>query len=271
MEETERADEALRDLERRSPRAVLDVLLAGQRRSLDAVEAALPAIERAVAAAAERLGERGRLIYCGAGTSGRIGLLDAVELGPTFDWPDARRHVLLAGGEASFGRTREGAEDDGAAGRAALLATEPTPADVCLMLAASGRTPFTLAAAEAARGAGALTVGLANNPGAPLLDACQHPILLRTGPEAVAGSTRLAAGTAQKAALNLFSTLLMIRLGKVFRGRMVDMRPTNAKLRARACRIVSEVTGCSDDEALAALRSSRGSIREAILAVEAVR
>lgn len=268
MEETERADETLRDLESRTPAAILDVLLAGQRRSLDAVEAALPAIERAVADAADRLGAQGRLIYCGAGTSGRIGLLDAVELGPTFDWPDGRRHVILAGGEASLGRAREGAEDDAEAGRAAMLAIDPSTADVCLALAASGRTPFTIAAGEAAREAGALTVGFANNPGSPLLDACEHAILLRTGSEVVAGSTRLGAGTAQKAALNLFSTLLMIRLGKVFRGRMVDMRPTNAKLRARAGRIVREVTGCSEAQAEAALQASGGSIREAILMVE---
>lgn len=268
MDETERADETLRDLETRPPAAILTALLAGQRRALDAVEAALPDIERAANDAAGRLRERGRLIYCGAGTSGRIGLLDAVELGPTFDWPDERRHVALAGGEASLMRAREGAEDDTAAGRAALHALQPTPADVLLALAASGRTPFTLAAAQAAREADALTVGFANNPGTPLLLVCEHPILLRTGPEVVAGSTRLAAGTAQKAALNLFSTLLMIRLGKVFRGRMVDMRPTNAKLKVRAGRIVREVTGCSEGEALAALQACQGSIREAILAVE---
>ncbi len=112
-------------------------------------------------------------------------------------------------------------------------------------------------------------MGFANNPDAPLLAACEHPILLRTGAEVVAGSTRLSAGTAQKAALNLFSTLLMIRLGKVFRGRMVDMRPTNAKLRRRARRIVGEVTGCSEAQAEAALQAGKGSIREAILAVEA--
>ncbi len=122
MDETERADESLRDLETRSSQAVLDALLAGQRRALDAVEAALPDIARAAEAAAGRLGAEGRLIYCGAGTSGRIGLLDAVELGPTFDWPDARRAVVLAGGEASLMRAREGAEDDAGAGRAEIAA-----------------------------------------------------------------------------------------------------------------------------------------------------
>ncbi|MBB3938005.1 N-acetylmuramic acid 6-phosphate etherase [Aureimonas phyllosphaerae] len=271
MEETERADETFRNLEDQKPAAILEALLAGQRRALDAVEAALPAIERAAEAAALRIGSAGRLIYCGAGTSGRIGLLDAMELGPTFDWPDERRQVVLAGGEASLMRSREGAEDETHMGREMLSAVGAGPHDVLLALAASGHTPFTLAAAGTARAAGALTIGLANNPSAPLLAACEHPILLRTGSEVLAGSTRLAAGTAQKAALNLFSTLLMIRLGKVFRGRMVDMRPTNAKLKQRAHRIVQDVVGCSPDEAARALEAARGSIREAILALEATR
>ncbi|WP_279480771.1 N-acetylmuramic acid 6-phosphate etherase [Aureimonas sp. SK2] len=271
MDDTERAEDAWRDLEAQPAAAILDLLLAGQRRALQAVADALPAIEHAAVEAAARLGTDGRLIYCGAGTSGRIGLLDAVELGPTFDWPDARRMVILAGGEASLMRAREGAEDDEEAGRAAMQAIGPRTADVCLALAASGRTPFTRAAAMAAREAGALTVGFANNPGTPLLEACEHAVLLRTGPEVLAGSTRLGAGTAQKAALNLFSTLLMIRLGKVFRGRMVDMRPTNAKLRRRALRIVREVTDCSEAQAAAALEAHDGSIREAILAIEAKR
>lgn len=271
MEETERADDAFRDLERREPEAVLDALLEGQRRALDAVSEARIAIARAAEDAAGRLGTDGRLVYCGAGTSGRIGLLDAVELGPTFDWADERRVVLLAGGETSLWRAREGAEDDGTAGQDAMAALEPRSSDVVLGLAASGRTPFTIAAIETARKAGALTLGFANNPGAPLLSASEHPILLRTGPEVLAGSTRLAAGTAQKAALNLFSTLLMIRLGKVFRGRMVDMRPTNAKLKQRAHRIVQDVVGCSPDEAARALEAAGGSIREAILALEAAR
>ncbi len=271
MEETERADDAFRDLERREPEAVLDALLEGQRRALDAVSEARIAIARAAEDAAGRLGTDGRLVYCGAGTSGRIGLLDAVELGPTFDWADERRVVLLAGGETSLWRAREGAEDDGTAGQDAMAALEPRSSDVVLGLAASGRTPFTIAAIETARKAGALTLGFANNPGAPLLSGSEHPILLRTGPEVLAGSTRLAAGTAQKAALNLFSTLLMIRLGKVFRGRMVDMRPTNAKLKQRAHRIVQDVVGCSPDEAARALEAAGGSIREAILALEAAR
>lgn len=271
MDETEQADATLVDLEDRPSSAILDVLLAGQRRALDAVEAALPAIERAVHEAAERLGEHGRLIYCGAGTSGRLGFLDAVELGPTFDWPDTRRQVLLAGGEASLMRAWESAEDDFETGGKVLAALAPGETDVCIALAASGRTPFTLAVVQTARAAGALTVGFANNPGAPLLLACQHAILLRTGAEAIAGSTRLAAGTAQKAALNLFSTLLMIRLDKVFRGRMVNMRITNTKLMGRACRIVQELTCCTEKEAVAALETSGGSIREAILRVEAGR
>lgn len=271
MDETELSDPSFRNIDIISPDEVLRALLRSQNEALNAVDIARPSIEAAVQAAIDRLGDHGRLIYCGAGTSGRIGLLDAVELGPTFNWPDERRFVLLAGGETSLWRAREGAEDDGAAGREAIEAIEPQPSDVVLGLAASGRTPFTIAAIETARKAGSLTLGFANNPGAPLLSASEHPILLRTGPEVLAGSTRLAAGTAQKAALNLFSTLLMIRLGKVFRGRMVDMRPTNAKLKQRAGRIVQDVVGCSPDEAARALEAAGGSIREAILALEAAR
>ncbi|WP_244631017.1 N-acetylmuramic acid 6-phosphate etherase [Aureimonas sp. ME7] len=270
MDETERAEARFADLETRAPGEILAALLAGQRGALDAVEAALPAIERAATAAAERLRHdpTARLVYCGAGTSGRIGLLDAVELGPTFDWPDARRVVILAGGEGSLLRAREGAEDDAGAAADAIRALRPGSNDVVVGLAASGRTPFTLDAIRTAREAGALTVALANNADAPLLAAGEHPILLRTGPEVLAGSTRLAAGTAQKAALNLFSTLLMTKLGRVFRGRMVEMRASNAKLRDRAARIVGELAGCDERQALDALARNGGAIREAVLDLE---
>lgn len=270
MDETERADERYRDLETRSGTQILDALLDGQRRALEAVNAVLPALDAAVQVAAERIAasSSSRLAYCGAGTSGRIGLLDAVELGPTFDWPDHRRLVLLAGGADSLMLAREGAEDESAAGRDAITSHDIGPADVLVALAASGRTPFTLAAVEAARERGTLTIAFANNPDTPLLRAAHHGILLRTGPEVLAGSTRLAAGTAQKIALNLFSTALMTALGKVFRGRMVDMRPSNEKLRRRALAIVREVTGCDEKAAKAAIGRC-GTVREAILSLEA--
>ncbi len=270
LPETERADPRFRDLETRSTAGVLDALLSGQASALEAVKAALPAIEQAVEAIARRLGNdrEARLVYCGAGTSGRLALQDGVELGPTFNWPAERAVFLLAGGITSLSLAHEGAEDDTQAARALIAEAGVCARDAVIGVAASGRTPFTLSCLQAARERGALTVSLANDPAAPLLAAGEVPILLRTGPEVLAGSTRLAAGTAQKIALNLLSTAVMVRLGKVFRGRMVDMRPTNEKLRRRAERMVSDVTDCGIERARAALEASDGHIRRAILLAE---
>lgn len=268
-DETERADPRFRDLETLTGPDLLGTLMDGQDRALAAVRMALPALDAAVTAAAARLAApNARLVYGGAGTSGRLAMLDGVELGPTFSWPAERCVYLLAGGTDAFSRAREGAEDETGAAEAAVNRAEIGRSDVVVALAASGRTPYTVALVRAARGRGALTIGLANNPGTPLLQAAEHSILLRTGAEVLAGSTRLAAGTAQKAALNLFSTAVMVRLGKVFRGRMVDMRPSNRKLRERARRMVAEVADCGEDTAEAALAAANGSIREAILALE---
>ncbi len=271
LAETERADPRFRDLETYPLPDLLGMMLAGQDTALAAVRAALPAIEGAVTAAAPLLAEGrvGRLAYAGAGTSGRLAMLDGAELTPTFGWPASRCVFLVAGGASSASVAQEGAEDGVEAARAACEGAGLGGGDVLIALAASGRTPFTLAAAAAARRAGVLTIGIANDPEAPLLAACRYPILLRTGPEVLAGSTRMAAGTAQKIALTLLSTAIMIRNGKVFRGRMVDMRPTNDKLRERAARIVSDVTGCDGTQAQAALAEERYDIRAAILRIEA--
>ncbi|MBB3952120.1 N-acetylmuramic acid 6-phosphate etherase [Aureimonas jatrophae] len=269
-DETERADERFRNLEALPSRTLLEALIGGQDEALRAVRDALPRIDAAVDAAAGRLGRpQARLAYCGAGTSGRLAMLDGVELGPTFSWPAERCVYLLAGGTAAFSQAREGAEDEESAAHTAIREAGIGRDDVVVALAASGRTPYTIAAVRSARERGALTIGFANNPGTPLLDVSEHPVLLRTGPEVLAGSTRLAAGTAQKAALNLFSTAVMVRLGKVFRGRMVDMRPSNRKLRERARRMVAEVAGCDEADAEAALQATGGAIREAILKLEA--
>lgn len=245
------------------PAAVLDALWEGQMAAVAAVRPALPAIAAAVEAAVPRLAGGGRLAYAGAGTSGRIGVQDGAELPPTFDWPPDRLLLLMAGGEAALVRAVEGAEDAAAEGRAAAAALGP--ADVLLGVAASGTTPFTLAAVTEARARGALTVGIANSPGAPLLAAAEHAVLADTGAEAVAGSTRLKAGTAQKAVLNLFSTLLMVRLNRVYRGRMVDMLARNAKLRARAERTLRDLTGCDADAARSALAAAGGKVKPAVL------
>lgn len=246
--------------------AMTTALIESQGTALAALRAAQTQIDRAIAMAASVMRRSGsRLIYCGAGTSGRIALLDAVELKPTFNWPDERLEVLLAGGAQSFYEAQEGAEDDGGSARAALNALDVSANDVVVGLAASGTTPYVLQAMETARERAATTIGLANNPGAPLLSMVDCPVLLDTGPEILAGSTRLTAGTSQKIALNTFSTGLMVRLGRVYKGYMVDMRATNAKLRVRAVTIVSDIAGCDDDAAQAALDATGYDIKRAVL------
>lgn len=246
--------------------AMTAALIESQGAALAALRAARAQIDRAIATATSVMRRPGsRLIYCGAGTSGRIALLDAVELKPTFNWPDERLEVLLAGGAQSFYEAQEGAEDDGISARAALAALNVGSNDVVVGLAASGTTPYVLQAMETARERAATTIGLANNPGAPLLSLVDCPVLLDTGPEILAGSTRLTAGTSQKIALNTFSTGLMVRLGRVYKGYMVDMRATNAKLRLRAVTIVSDIAGCDDDAAQVALDATGYDIKRAVL------
>lgn len=243
---------------------LLEALLERQSAAIAAVRAALPALERAVAEALPRIRAGGRLVYCGAGTSGRIAVQDAVELWPTYSFPPERVAFVLAGGTEALIRAREGAEDDVAAARAAIRALAPGPRDVVLALAASGRTPFVLAAVGEAKAAGALTVGIANDPHAPLLAAADIAVALPTGAEFPAGSTRMVAGTAQKIALNLFSTALMVRLGRVHRGRMVALQATNAKLRARALRLLRELCGVGEAEAGRLLDQAGGDLRLAL-------
>lgn len=266
LPQTEGVSARYRDLDLWSSETALDTLWEGQMAAIAALRPALPALAAAADAAATRLATGGgRLIYAGAGTSGRLAALDAAELPPTFDWPYERTHLLIAGGSASLLRAAEGAEDDAAAARVALTTATASPTDVLIALAASGATPFTIEAVRAARAAGVLTIAIANNPGAPLLAAAEHAILLETGAEAIAGSTRMKAGTAQKAALTLLSTQIMVRLGRVFEGRMVEMPPTNAKLRSRAAQMVADLAGCTVAEATETLAASGGRIKTAIL------
>ena len=245
---------------------ILEAFLERQFSALAAVKPALPQIEKAAAGAAERLRYgSGRLVYVGAGTSGRLAVLDAVELPPTFGWPQERLLYLLAGGEKALVRSAEAAEDEAADARRLVTEAGVGPGDVLIGVAASGSTPFTVAAVEAARERDALTIGIANNPGTPLLAAAEVGILLDTGPEVIAGSTRMAAGTAQKVALNLFSSLLMLRLGRVYSNLMVGVQTTNAKLIRRAAQIVAEISGKSLDEAGQALERADGDSRVAVL------
>lgn len=246
-------------------RDVLDTMVEGQMAAVAAVRAVIPELERLAGPAAARLAAGGRLVYVGAGTSARLAVQDGVELTPTFDWPPERLVFLIAGGEAALTGAIEGAEDDAAAGKAAVAAASVGADDVVIALAASGRTPYTVAALSEARQRGALTVGIANNSATPLLEAADHAILLETGPEAIAGSTRMKAGTAQRVLLTVLSSCLMVRLGRVHDGYMVDLRATSRKLERRAVAMVTAITGADADAAAAALERCRGRVKPAIL------
>jgi N-acetylmuramic acid 6-phosphate etherase len=244
----------------------VDAMLEGQLAAAAAVRSATVIIASAAEAAADRLrGGQGRLIYAGAGTSGRIALQDGVELGPTFDWPENRLLYLLAGGAQAITTSVEDAEDDADDGRQRIADAKTAAHDVVIGVAASGQTPFTVAAVEEARKTGALTIGVAGNAETRLLSAAEFGILLPTGEEVIAGSTRMKAGTAQKIALNLLSTAIMLRLGLVHGNLMVAMRSNNKKLVHRAMEIVRTIAGSSAEAAKAALIQTDGDIRTAVL------
>ena len=261
---TETLDARYTDLDIWPTGTVLEALLESQLGAVAAVKSALPQLEAAITAAVPRLEAGGRLFYVGAGTSGRIGLQDGVELIPTYGWPAERLVLMLAGGDAALFNPVEGAEDDEAEARRAISAHAPTAQDVVIGVAASGGTPYTCAALETAKAAGSLCIGMSCSPNTRLLNA-EYPVLIQTGPEVVAGSTRMKAGTAQKVTLNLLSTTLMIRLGHTWRGQMVDMRIVNAKLVRRAHRMLRHLTGCTQAQAEEALQQANGSIKLAVL------
>lgn len=236
--------------------------------AIQAVKAASAPLAQAVDAAATRLSQGGRLIYIGAGTSGRLGLLDSVELYPTFSWPRERALALLAGGTQAIFQAVEGAEDDSAQGATDLKALSPTATDVVLLLAASGSTPYALGALHVARNVGALTIGIANNPLAPLALQAEIGITLNTGAEVISGSTRLKAGTAQKVALNTFSSAVMVRMNKVYGNLMVDVKPTNAKLIRRALALTMLAADVGEDAARTALDACDFQVKVAIVALK---
>lgn len=262
---TEHADPRYRALDSWDSLTALRAIWESQIAAVATLGPALPALAAFVEPAATRLRDDGRLVYAGAGTSIRIAVQDGTELGPTFNWPEARCHYLIAGGPAALSVGIEGAEDNAEDARAQVAAAGIGPQDVVIGLAASGRTPFTIAALEAARAAGALTCGIACNPETGLLRAAEHPVLIETGAEVVAGSTRMKAGTAQKVALNMISTQIMVRLGHVHEGLMVDMRAQNQKLRGRACDMVARIAEVSSDAAEAALGQAGWRVKPAVL------
>jgi N-acetylmuramic acid 6-phosphate etherase len=243
---------------------LVEAIVEGQFAAIAAVHGARAAIAEAIEATAARLADGGRLIYAGAGTSGRIAAQDAAELPPTFNWPYERAVPVMAGGEPALLRAAEGAEDRRDLAETALRDLAVDGKDVVIALAASGRTPFAIAALDYARSVGALAIGIYNNKGGKLGEASDIPVLIETGAELLAGSTRMKAGTAQKAALNCISTGVMIKLGFVYRGKMVEMRASNVKLQERAVLMVQDLTGSDIDTARRALADG-GSIKVAVV------
>jgi N-acetylmuramic acid 6-phosphate etherase len=264
---TEQVRDDLRDLHRRSPAELVDVLLEAEGTVAAALVATSRALADAVAAAGAALRDGGRLLYVGAGTPGRLAALDAAECPPTFGTSPDRVVAVLAGGRDADRKAVEGAEDDAAAGARDLLELAPGPGDVVVGISASGRTPYVLSALVAARAAGATTVAVVNNAGSPAADRADVAVELLTGAEVLAGSTRLKAGTSQKIALNTISTGAMVVAGRTHGAWMVDVMTSNDKLRRRARRILREATGCTDAEALAALESAGWSTRSALTAL----
>ncbi|WP_449349120.1 N-acetylmuramic acid 6-phosphate etherase [Streptomyces shaanxiensis] len=232
-----------------------------------AVSAQLPRIAAAIDAIAERMARGGRLVYAGAGTAGRLGVLDASECPPTFNTDPERVVGLIAGGPEALVTSIEGAEDSAELARADLDGLAVTPLDTVVGVSASGRTPYAVGAVEHARAHGALTVGLSCNADSALAAAADHGIEVVVGPELLTGSTRLKAGTAQKLVLNMLSTITMIRLGKTYGNLMVDVRASNDKLRARSRRIVALATGAGDEEVERALSATDGEVKHAILTI----
>lgn len=266
--ETERPSPRYSKIDLWEPAEILEAMVEGQFAAVAAVRAARPEIERAALAIVRRLGGRGRLIYVGAGTSGRLAVQDGAELMPTFSWPQDRLLLLIAGGEDALLRAVEGAEDQAARAVELVRQHGVNEADVVIAVAASGTTPFTVACLREAKRCGALAIGIANNRDTPLLQEADHSIFLDTGPEPIAGSTRMKAGTAQRIALILLSSLVMILLGRVYEGLMVDVQASNRKLVRRSEKILSRLSGRSGEEIDDALRRAGGSVKLAFLLLQ---
>lgn len=242
---------------------ILEAIAEGQARAIAAVRLASPDIARAAGEIARRLKAGGRLVYAGAGTSIRVAVQDGSELPATFGMAEDRLLYLIAGGRDAMFDTLADAEDDGEDGAAQAEAC--TERDVMVAVAASGATPFTVAAARQAKARGCFVIAVVNNPASRLAAASDLEILLSSGPEVIAGSTRMGAGTAQKAALNMLSTLTHIRLGAVHDGLMVNVQAGNAKLRRRAARIIAAISGADESRAAAALELAGGHVKPAVL------
>jgi N-acetylmuramic acid 6-phosphate etherase len=266
---TEAINEHTRDLDLRPLLEQARLINEEDHRVPTAVGAVIPQVADAVARISDALRRGGRLVYVGAGTSGRLAVLDAAECPPTFGTDPRQVQAVLAGAPRALTEAVEGAEDDERAGEREVDACGIGPDDVVVGIAASGATPFVLAAVRRARALRALTIAVTCAAGSPLVSACDLAIVPVVGPEVIAGSTRLKAGTAQKLVLNMLSTLTMVQLGKVYGNLMVDLRATNEKLRRRAVRIVAAAAGVPEREAAEALGRAGGRVPVAIVMIAA--
>jgi N-acetylmuramic acid 6-phosphate etherase len=262
---TEKVSEIFSDIDIWSTKDMIKEMFQGQVEAVAAIEVSINNIVEAANAAAERLEGSGRMVYVGAGTSGRLAVQDGAELTPTFAWPPERTVFCMAGGMGALTVSVEGAEDNLDAGAREMDKINLNINDVVIAVAASGSTPYTLGAVSRANGIGALTIGISNNPNTALLANAKHPILVETGSEIIAGSTRMKAGTTQKAILNMLSTAIMTKLGRVYKGLMVDMIVSNDKLEKRAINMVCEITNCSQEIAIFALQAADKHIKTAVL------
>lgn len=268
---TEEVSQKYTDLDILPVQSAVQAMYDGQIEAVAAIRPALAVIAAAAQAAADTLGETGRLIYVGAGTSGRLAVLDGSELGPTFGWPFERIEFCMAGGLAALTRSQEGAEDIIEDGQKAIRDIKTGANDVVFCVSASGWTPFTLGALKEAKARGAMTIGIANNPKTGILAEAQYSLLAETGSEILAGSTRMKAGTTQKIILNMLSTAIMARMGRVYKSFMVDMIVSNAKLETRAVNMVCDITACSPEQARAALNDTDNHIKKAVLVCSGAR
>lgn len=262
---TEQRNPRTAHIDRLPTREILELLSDEDARVAAAVRRSLPHIARAVEAIVRGLGRGGRLFYVGAGSSGRLGVLDAAECPPTFGISPRQVQAVLAGGHRAVFRSAEAAEDSAATGRRDLQRQGVSKDDVVVVLTASGTTPYALGALACARGRGAVTVTVTANPGSPAARRAHIAICPQTGPEAIAGSTRLKAGSAQKLVLNMLSSAAMIRLGHVYRNLMVNVHMSNRKLRERGRRVLQEALGCGPAEASRLVRASGGNLKVAIV------
>ena len=261
---TEEILESTRDLDRRSVAEILEAIHREDRRAFEAVGAILPEIARAVDILGLVLQGGGRWFNVGAGTSGRMGALDASEVPPTFGYPRERVQGVIAGGPTALWRAVEGAEDDGAAARRALEDRNVLPGDAVVALSASGRTPYALAALDYAREVGARRLAITCDPASPLADLAEVALSPLVGPEVIAGSTRMKGGLAQKMVLHLLSTTVMVRLGRVEGNQMTNLLPASRKLRARGLRILMELGRVDEARAQDLLEHSHGSVHDAL-------